>query len=195
MSNNALKLPLAQSLAGAASQRALSTAFQRGRAIPVSVISRNGQFVTVSFQVQGPFTLSQQTMTVATSTYDWVPLQEGDSGFVIPSEVYLGAVTGSGGAAAQLGTNYGNLSGNSLIFIPVASKLWTPPGGDTNLRVMQGPGGALVQDLQGKSSIRVTPGAITITVAGGVKVNVTGGGTLSRVVTEAGPSPVLSADG
>jgi hypothetical protein len=86
---------------------------------------------------------------------------------------------------------------SSLVFVPLANQAWKAPGGTGNdaLRIIQGPGGALMQDLQGKSSIKVTPGAITALVQSGVKFIVTAGGTPAAVQTTAGPSPVLFADG
>jgi hypothetical protein len=218
-SDNSRKTPLVASLNTIAAQRAADAVFAQSREYPGRVESTNGQLVTASFQVFGqPFagtsgTLKNVTVPIATSVYDWIPLQPQDLGVFKKSDVYLGGISGLGGGTADY-TPRGNLS--TLFFVPVSNKAWTVPSvanGDTAIRVSQGPHGFGAQDTQGnttllldgqnsKVTVAVKNGAtvviegtkVTITVPSGGKVIATAGGTPHPVLTETGPSPVLSAD-
>jgi hypothetical protein len=77
----------------------------------------------------------------------WLPIRVGDQGVTMTADVYLGGISGLGGGAAGL-SRPGNLT--ALIFQPVANAAWLPPGGDPNMRVIQGPDGVQIQDLAGK---------------------------------------------
>jgi hypothetical protein len=194
VSSNALKTPFAPTITAQALQRVTDVVQQMGKALPCRVISRKGQLVTVAFEVSGPFTLPQVTLPIATSKYDWAPLQAGDTGLAIPADVYLGGVSGLGGGTAS---HHRRANLATLQFVPTAKKDWTAPGGDANdkFRVITGPSGAIVQDLAGKTVIKVDGSTVTITVPSGHKVSVTAGGTLYPVETTNGPSPVRQADG
>ncbi len=178
MADNSRKTPMVASLNNAAMQRAADAMQQVGKALPCEVVSRQGQLVTVKFLVQGPFTIPNVTIPVASSKYDWVPLQVGDRGLAVPSDVYLGGVSGQGGGTARFPAR-ANLS--TLQFIPAASTDFMPPGGDTDMRVVQGPNGVLVQTVDGKTVIKVTKTKIMITVQSGQIVEAGAGGTLQFV--------------
>lgn len=131
----------------AGSRRALEAIQNIGRALPCRVTAISGQIVTVAFQLQGtPYTLPEVTMPIATSIYDWLPIQVGDQGYTQAADAYLGGISGLGGGIADL-TQPGNLA--ALVFVPVANSGWSAPGGDSNMRVTQGPDGVLVQDQTG----------------------------------------------
>jgi len=191
--SNFLKTPLASSLLQLSGQRASDALMSLSKAMPCQVVSRQGQIVTVSVAMQqggvgGPWTLKQLVVPIHTSLYDWVPFAKGDLGLLAPSDFYLGGVSGLGGGVADYGQR-GNLS--SLAFIPVANNGWTAPGGSGNdtFRVVQGPGGVLVQDLQSKSSVKLAPGVITITVQQGDQIQMKdagSGASLHKVVVDGG---------
>ena len=147
MADNAQKTPLGLALNQFAQRKILDAIRTLGRALPCRVVAVSGQIVTVAFEIQSPtFTLPTVAMPIATSVYDWLPVQEGDQGYTAPADAYLGGVSGLGGGVAAL-TLPGNLS--ALVFVPVSNAAWEPPGGDPDMRVVQGPDGVLIQDLSG----------------------------------------------
>src|SRR3981189_2805259 len=102
MSDNSRKIPLARSLNTAAMQRAADAIQQLGKALPCKVEEVKGQIATVSFEVANlPFTLPKVKIPIATSKYDWIPIQKGDKGVAQPSDVYLGGISGLGGGTAD----------------------------------------------------------------------------------------------
>lgn len=172
MPDNAQKTPLARSINRFAEEKILDAMQILGKALPCSVVAVAGQIVTVNFDLDAqPFTFPNVRMPIATWVYDWIPVQIGDKGVTIPSDVYLGGVSGLGGGVANL-TQQANLS--SLVFLPVGNAAWRPPGTapngpiNSNVRVVQGPEGVLIRDMQGKCTIAVSftggrNGGITIT--------------------------------
>lgn len=162
--NNAQKLPFAQSISRFAEKKVADAIHILGKALPCHVTAVAGQIVTVAFDITDPvFTLPSITIPINTSVYDWLPIQIGDKGFTAPSDVYLGGVSGLGGGVAGL-TLQGNLT--ALVFTPVSNASWAPPGGDPNMRVIQGPDGVLAQTMDGEASVKIIDGSVVITAAG-----------------------------
>lgn len=126
MSDNARKTPLAPALRNVASVRAADKVQILGKDLPCKVMKVTGQLVTVSFLVDGVFTLPQVEMAIDTRLEDWYPVQVGTLGVARPSDVYIGGVTGLGGGNADY-TQRGNLA--TLVFHPVSNKAWKPPSG------------------------------------------------------------------
>jgi hypothetical protein len=154
------KLPLGRSLNQIAERRAHDVLQQTGKALPASVVSSQGWIVTVKFEVQGT-TLVNVTVPVASSKYDYLPLQPGDTGLLVPSDVYLGGISGLGGGTASL-----NLPANlsALLFVPNGNKSFAAPA-DVNKRYIYGPDGAVVSTLDGSVSVTVDKTAgVTIKV-------------------------------
>lgn len=162
MADNVQKTPFAPSLNRFAQEKILDAVQQLGKALPCHVTAVDGQIVTVAFDVNGAWTLPTVTMPIATSIYDWLPIQVGDKGYTAPADVYMGGVSGLGGGTADL-TRRGNLA--TLVFTPVSNSSWTTA--DVNRRVVQGPEGVLAQDMGGKSFTLITPTGITITATDG----------------------------
>jgi hypothetical protein len=161
VSDNSRKLPIAGSINNAARQRAADINQNFGKTLPVKVISRDKQLVTVEFLVQGVWPLPQVTMPIASSKFDWLPVKAGDLGLAMPSDVYLGGISGLGGGTADY-VQRGNLS--TLMYHPVTNKSWEPPGGNGNMRILQGPEGVRIQSENGNSFVNVTPTEITLSV-------------------------------
>lgn len=162
IADNAQKTPFTQSQNRFAEQKIADAMQQLGRALPCKVVSIQGQIVTVSFEITDPvFTLPQVTIPIATSKYDWIPIQAGDLGVTVPADVYLGGVSGLGSGTADL-SQRANLT--ALQFVPCANKAWTVQ--DPNKRLIQGPSGVVLQDTGGSCVFTLTPTGITITVGG-----------------------------
>jgi hypothetical protein len=169
---NYQKTPVGASL-NRISQQVAATAIQQfGKALPCSVMAVKGQVVKVKFEISSTFTLPTVTIPIATSIYDWIPVQVGDKGMTVPADVYLGGVSGLGNGVATL-TPRANLS--SLLFVPVANAAWTTT--NPSQRVVQGPQGVLVQTMDGTATINVTKTGITLSF-GGHTLAVTSAGVL-----------------
>jgi hypothetical protein len=174
MPNDGLKTPLMDSWNRIAQGRAADAIQLQGKALPCRVESVDGQIVTVSFEVSSLYTLPNVAVPIQTGVYDWVPVQQGDQGIVQPADAYMGGVSGLGGGTASLATP-GNLS--ALVFTPVSNSAWTAPGGNPNVRVVQGPDGVLMQDIAGTAKISITEGNITMN-AGGHSVVISSAGVV-----------------
>lgn len=132
---------------------------QLGMALPCHVVAVDGSLVTVAFDVQNaPWTLPNVTIPKAESPYYRQPVQVGDTGVTVPADASLSGVAGFGGVP-----QYGRRSNlTALAFQPVASKA-SPPANSTQT-IVGGPGGALIQTLDGSVSINLTANGVTITV-------------------------------
>jgi len=151
-----------------------------GKSLPCHVVAVTGQIVTVAFDLpQGaPWVLPNITLPKAEGPWGNSPTQIGDVGITIPSDVYLGAVSGLGG-------NYsgyrppGNLE--SLVWIPIAQK--STSISNQNAYLIQGPDGWILQTTQGtnctiignQNEIDLTYGSSNITINGS-SISMTAGG-------------------
>lgn len=163
MAGDPRKTPLVQTFNQFAGQKA-SEAIQRlGQGLPCHVTAVAGQIVTVAFDIQEDgVTLPPVTIPIATSYYDWLPIQVGDKGLTVAATARLGGISGQGGGTADL-TQPANLT--ALVFAPVANVSWSVP--DTNQRVVQGPAGALLRTTGASTpSLNLTTDSITM-IAGG----------------------------
>lgn len=184
--NDASRLWVQENLNKVAVRRALEKIHATGRALPCKIESVSGQIVTVTFDVQSDtWTLPPVTIPIATSIYDWIPVQVGDSGVTMPSDAAIGPISGLGGNQAVLGKNPANLS--SLVFIPVSNSGWTAPGGDPGKRVMQGLNGFIAQIIGGATSIIGDASSITLLAEGYTLVINSSGITLT--------APTATVDG
>lgn len=157
-----IKTPVGDSLNRVAQQRATDALIQTGRELPCHVVVVSGQLVTVSFDVLTDQTLPNVTIPIATSLYDWLPVKVGDRGITRAADTDISAVSGQGTGTARLDQRPGNLS--ALVFAPIANATWTVP--DPTQRVVRGPGGVLLQDIDATASVNVQPGVITLSAGG-----------------------------
>ena len=163
--NSSSKLWAQDTLNRFAIRRANERIQSTGRALPCKVVSISGQIVTVTFEVvSDTWGLPPVKIPIATSIYDFLPVQPGDKGITVPGDVSLGLLSGLGTGTPVLGQNPSNLS--SLVFVPVANASWTPPQ-DANSRTMQGPNGFSCQSLDGSVKIVGIKGtSLTVTALG-----------------------------
>ena len=132
-----------------------------GKSLPCHVIETAGQIVTVAFDmpVGAPWILPQITLPVASSPYDYIPLQVGDTGFTVPADAYLGGISGLGGGQATW-ARPGNL--DALVFVPVGKQSFT--ASNASARIIQGPDGWIAQTTQGTTCTAVgNQNGITLT--------------------------------
>jgi hypothetical protein len=170
--DNRLKTPLALSINQAAGQRAADASQAIMKGIPATVVSRIGQFVTVKFAMQiggpnGVWTLTQAAYPIGGgSPNDWYPYDAGTNGLLLPSNFYLGGITGQGGGVSDY-SQRGNLS--ALAFFPLPgtnqSKDSQAPGGDTDKRCATGPNGTYFGSDDGSVSITVDKASKTVTIS------------------------------
>jgi hypothetical protein len=174
---NYTRTPVGPSLARIGLE-AVSEALERGgKGLPCKVVSVSGQFVTVNFEVNGGlYKLTNVTIPINTSQYDWIPVQEGDFGYTQAADVSLAAVSGVSSNPPTL-TESANLT--ALCFQPVSNKTWTGPA---NMRVVQGPGGVLVRDIAGTTTFNLTPGSITMAAGGHMIVISSAGVVIDGIV-------------
>ena len=115
-----LKVSLASSLNGFVQRRMNDQGFLSGKAFPVSVVSRDGQIVTVKFElVSAPWTLPNVTIPIAGSEYTREPIAAGCMGYAASADALLGGVTGLGAGTASISSST-NLS--ALVFVPLGNK-------------------------------------------------------------------------
>jgi hypothetical protein len=166
------KIPLVSTLTTFVQNKILSQLQQDGQSLPVSVVSVDGAFVTVKFEVQSPdITFPNIKVAQAISRYARPPTQVGDTGFVVAADVYLGGVTGLGGGYANYGQVESNLS--ALVFVPLSKTSW--PSVDANAYNITAPNGAVIKDDSGNSVITLTPSSITLQCGGSsIVINASG---------------------
>ena len=179
MAENYAKLWMQSTANQLAVNRATQAIQNTGRALPCRVVNVSGAIVTVAFEVQNsPQTLPQITIPKAESPWVRMPTQVGDRGVTMPSDAYLGGVSGLGGGTATL-TPTGNLT--ALVFVPISNS-GSPPI-DQNAAQVQGPNGAIIRTTTGTTSSIVTNdsgttitfGTTTLTVnASGITLTVGG---------------------
>ena len=151
-----------------------------GKSLPCHVVDTAGQIVTVAFDmpIGAPWILPQITLPVASSPYDYLPLQAGDTGFTVPADAYLGGISGLGGGQATW-ARPGNL--DALVFVPVGKQSFT--AANASARIIQGPDGWIAQTTQGttctavgnQNGITLTYGSTQI-VMNSTSISLTAGG-------------------
>lgn len=158
------KLPFARSINRLAEQKARDVIALTGRALPASVVSVSGSIVTVKFEVQsGTITLNNVTVPMAGPEWLRFPTRAGEMGVVIPSDYYIGAMSGLGSGTASFSMP-ANLS--ALVFMPIGNKGFSTTD-DPNKVVLYGPDGAIIRTKDSKSKIDVNENGVNVTMAAG----------------------------
>lgn len=166
------KLSVQKSANQLAINRARQAIENTGRALPCRVVKVSGSIVTVAFEVQNsPQSLPNITIPKAESPWLRMPTQAGDKGVTMPSDAYLGGVSGLGGGTATM-TRRGNLS--ALVFVPVSNSGAGPI--DPDAAQVQGPNGVISRTTQGITSQVVTDQTGTTITYGDVSFTVNAAG-------------------
>jgi hypothetical protein len=164
-----------------------------GKSLPCSVasIDPSGTIVTVNIEVQDPIQqFPQVTCPVAyPGKYVRYPLQVGDQGLLISSDVYLGGVSGLGGGIATL-AQQGNLS--TCAFLGLGNS-GLPATDDPKAQVLTGPNGVIMRDsgtsgpgVNGSMSRIQVDGKGNVTIFGATSYSWDIGGYGQRII-QTGP--------
>jgi hypothetical protein len=156
--SKAQKVPFARSLDQNAAKKVVDGLQVLGKELPCSIVSVLGWIVTVKIELDTDFTLSQLTVPVFNSAYDYIPFQAGDKGVLMSIDTYLGGMSGLGGGVASLDV-LPNLT--AVGFVPVGRNDFTAPV-DANKRQIQGPNGVVAQDTQGRCVWTLSPSGIIV---------------------------------
>jgi hypothetical protein len=158
MADNYLKLWLQSNLNQIAIKNAQQAIQNSGRTLPCRITAIDGSIVTVAIEADtSPWTIPPLTIPKAESEWMRAPVQIGTKGIVIPSDVYLGGISGLGGGVANM-TPVGNLS--ALVFVPVANKNFSQV--NTNASYISGPEGAVIQDDSSTAVASIGGGQVAI---------------------------------
>jgi hypothetical protein len=171
MSDNAFVTPLWRSLPSHARKQVQDGVQKTPKAIPVSVVSVQGELVTVKVEAQGNYTIEQ--FQVAQGYSEWMrgATQVGDKGYVTAADFYIGGMTGLGGGTADY-RDRANLT--PMVFFPVSQKTFPHnPTRDFNALFLNGMTGTVNQDTGGKSvhTVHPTNGITSTTQTGNVTHN------------------------
>jgi len=162
--SQAQKTPFSTSIGNFVSGQIQDALFGQGQVLPATVIEVGidgvgNSIVTVNFDVFTEFTLPPVVCPIIGSEYVRVPIQIGDSGICISASVLLGGISGLAEGVLPSLINSGNLS--SLVFVPISNALWTPPVDPTSL-LLQGLGGVVIQDMEGQTTLKLTPEGVVL---------------------------------
>lgn len=159
MSDSAQKTPLARALNRFAEKKAADAIALLGKALPASVAAIAGSIVTVKFEISsGVLTLPNVTVPIAGPEWIRFPTQVGAKGMVIPSDVYLGGMSGLGGGVADLSLQ-ANLS--ALVWLPIGNADWSATD-NPNATVIYGPDGVIIRTVAKDSILTVTTALIRL---------------------------------
>jgi hypothetical protein len=203
--NDAVKVPVAGALNTFVRSKVAALAALAGHGLPCTVSEvLIGPLVTVTFNVSTFFNLPPITVPVGgTFEYQRIPIQVGAVGRVLPTGISPLNIVGASKTRPNLGLD-GNLA--TLVFEPLSGPVWPNLGLPGNVQVFYGVngGGVMLQDSATGATITVTTnktggfavaqGTLKLTL-NNTTVTVTNGGTPAAVVTTAGNSTVLFADG
>jgi hypothetical protein len=155
MSDNSLVAPLWRSLPAHTRKQTQDSQQKKPQKIPVSVVSVQGELVTVKVEAQGNYTIDQFQVAQAYSEWLRGATQVGDKGYVTAADFYIGGMTGLGGGTADY-RERANLT--NMVFFPVSQKQFaTNPNRDPNAIFINGKTGTVNQDTAGKSVHTVHP--------------------------------------
>ncbi len=144
------KIPLDEALMGTG--RGIVDQYHQliGKAMPASVtkVEKNQTIVRVKIEIQSDFTFPEITCAVVGQQYIRFPIQEGAKGLIVPSDYYLGAMTGMGSGVATLGREP-NLT--TMVWMPLGNKkLDDVPDEDSKKTVLYGEEGVVIQTQSGE---------------------------------------------
>lgn len=159
-SNDYLRRPIFPALKSLVKTGAEAERKRDSRAWPCTVLeARDGLEVKVSFTVDTVHTLAPMWLPVFGPPYIRYPLQPGDTGLAIPSDVTLGSITAFGPSTQPREVKLEQLT--NLVFLAVQRRSDVTMVNQQQLE-LYGPEGVLIHDTQFGSLIRLTPGEVVV---------------------------------
>lgn len=194
MADNALVTPQVFKLPRAIDSRTQDKEQKSQRLVPVTVTKVKGEGqITVKTEMQSgsPWALPSMTIPGAYSQWGRPPIAEGDKGYAVSGDYNLSGQS-QGGSVANFHYD-ANLT--NAVFMPISSTKWPKrPNGDMTSYWINGPGGAILSDMNGTHSVQVDvknkkiivniPDASWKVFLGGNGID----GTYDFVMTASGPS-------
>jgi len=172
MADNVQKIPLARSLEQFANRKIAGAMTLYGMSLPASIVSIvSAGIVTVKFELTNiPYTLPNVTVPVVGCEFGRPPYQVGTLGRVVPTDAYLGGISGLGGGTADL-SRRGNLS--NLAWEPIGSVNWSASD-DPNAYVLYGPDGVILRTSDSTCKVVVSKTGVDLYPPPGLPVTVHG---------------------
>jgi len=179
-----IRRPFVSALDNAQRQAATTAVQQSSQSWPCVVTAVEGSIVTVSFQVQTPWTL--QTMKIPMFGPEWIrhPIQVGTKGFAMAASTTLGHMSGLGSPSLPTVETKPNLS--SLVFMPIGNVSWTAPQ-DPNALELYGPTGVRIHTQDGTAFINVTESGIVLQFGSNSLAITNSGIQITGPLSQAGP--------
>ena len=175
----AKKFPMAQNIALAMDARVGAAMQKAGWNLPCKVVavSSDGLSVTVSIQVTNAnIQFSNVTVPISESRYIRIPVQIGDFGYLVSTDITLSSVTGKQNSVPVWGQS-GNYEQN-MAFVPVSNIKTFPLTPNVNAVLIQGPQGVIITDDTNGSTITLTASGINM-VSGSASVQITHDGNVN----------------
>lgn len=173
MADLSRKKPIPAAMREAAVKAAREYEEMRPKSLPARVVSVSGGMVTVSVEVQGPWTLRHLTVPVFGSEYVRCPIQPEDRGVIFGLDASVDNVSGQTQSIAEL-VSQGALS--SVAFLPISNQQWAGVDGDT--LCLMGPSGVSLYDRQKNSIVTISQNGVSITSNEGITLS-SGGASIS----------------
>lgn len=163
MADNAQKTPFARSMQRFVGNVARSATRILGQSVPATISEIAGPIVNVNYEVTTAHLPGKVQMPVVGSRYWRPPYQQGEMGFTVSADYYLGGMSGLGGGVADL-SQRANLA--TQAWLPIGNTSW--PSVDPNQATLTGgPDGVLLRDSESPTSfIEITNSSITFSVSG-----------------------------
>ena len=169
------KRPIPETAVRAAEDAARKMDRLRPKSLPATVKAVSGSFVTVTFEVQGQWTIPERTIPIFGAQYIRQPIQPGDSGVVLAMDATVAGVSGQTEIIAQM-VQQGALS--SLVFLPISNQKWANV--DPDMLCMWGPDGVSLYDKAKGTVFTLTSSSLTVTSSNG-SIELSAGGASIKV--------------
>jgi len=179
MADNAQKTPFSRSMQRFTSGVAKQANRILGKSVPATISKIAGPIVTVNYEVQNANLPGQVQMPVLGSRYYRPPYVQGEKGFAVSSDYYLGGMSGLGGGTADL-SQRGNLT--TQAWAPVGNSGWPSVDPNTNV-VTGGSNGVLIRDSEGAAcTLALTSSGVVITIGANVVTISSSGVTVTQAI-------------
>ena len=192
--DNALVTPLVYHGEQAITSRTQDKQQQTPQQIPATIVSTSGGLATVKAEMHGNFTIPQTQYPIAGYS-EWFrpPVVNGDKGWLVSADYYLGGQSGLGGGVANF---RGRANLTNMVWQPISEKSFSSNNTwDNQAFLIAGPNGAKIMDAAGNAIVQVdvTNKKIIVNPHNTQYMVYLGGdgvtGSYSNVSTTGGPCP------